>query len=71
MQVDPIKPTLKPPGTWRLKLGFYELLRKFDFEFNMRRYTKAAEAGLPTAQYNLGRGLHSSTSQLNLSRVRH
>jgi hypothetical protein len=29
VQVDPIKPTLKPPGTKRLKLNYDELLSKF------------------------------------------
>jgi hypothetical protein len=38
MQVDPIKPTLKAPGTERLKLHYDELLSKFAFKFNMRRY---------------------------------
>ena len=38
MQVDPIKPTLKPPGTKRLKLEYDELLSNFAFKFNLRRY---------------------------------
>jgi len=29
--------------------------------------TKAAEAGFPNAMFNLGRGLHSFSSQLNVS----
>ena len=40
MQVDPIKPTLKPPGTQRLKLKYDEPLSNFAFKFNLRRYTK-------------------------------
>jgi len=47
MQVDPMKPKLKPPRTKRLKLeydgllsefGFKFNLRKFGFKFNLRRY---------------------------------
>ena len=44
MQVDPIKPTLKPPGNKRLKLEYDELLSSFAFSFNLRRYTMAAAA---------------------------
>ena len=39
VQVVPIKPTLKPPGTKRLKLKYDELLSNFAFNFNLRRYT--------------------------------
>ena len=39
MQVDPIKPKLKPPGTKRLKLKHEELLSNFGFQFKSRRYT--------------------------------
>ena len=39
MQVDPIKPTLKAPGTKRLKLKYDEPLSKFAFKFNLRRYS--------------------------------
>jgi hypothetical protein len=42
MQVAPIKPTLKAPGTTRLKLKYYEVLSSFAFKFNLRRYTKSA-----------------------------
>jgi len=38
VQVGPIKPTLKSPGTKRLKLEFDKLLSSFDFSFNLRRY---------------------------------
>jgi len=44
VQVDPRKPTLKAPGTSRLKLKYYELLSSFDLNFNLRRYTEAAAA---------------------------
>jgi len=39
VQVDPIQPTLKPPGTKRLKLNYDETLSIFAFKFNLRRYT--------------------------------
>ena len=34
--VDPVKPTLKTPGTKRLKLKCDEPLLKFAFKFNLR-----------------------------------
>jgi hypothetical protein len=40
VQVHPIKPTLKAPGTKRLKLEYDVLLSNFAFRFNMRRYSK-------------------------------
>jgi len=43
MQVDPIKPTLKAPGTKRLKLKYDEWPSNFGFNFNLRRYIEAAE----------------------------
>jgi acyl-CoA synthetase (AMP-forming)/AMP-acid ligase II len=39
VQVDPIKPTLKPPGIKRLKLQYYVPASNFAFKFNLRRYT--------------------------------
>jgi hypothetical protein len=39
VQVDPIKPTLKPSGTKRLKLKHDELLSNLAFEFKLRRYS--------------------------------
>ena len=41
MQVDPIKPKLKPPGTKRLKLKCDILLSTSAVKFNLRRYTLA------------------------------
>ena len=38
MQVDPIKPVLKPPKTKRLKVKVDEPLSSFAFKFNLRRY---------------------------------
>jgi hypothetical protein len=39
VQVDPIKPKLKPPGTERLKLNCGDALSNVAFKFNLRRYT--------------------------------
>ena len=47
MQVDPIKPTLKSPGTMCLKLKHGKLLSSFAFNVNLRRYN----AGYHTARY--------------------
>jgi hypothetical protein len=44
VQVDPIKPTLKPSGAKRLKLNYDEPLSSFPFKFICRRYTVAASA---------------------------
>jgi len=92
VQVDPINPTLTPPGTERLKLICDDPLTNLAFEFNLRRYT-VANSGPHTnaSQFYVtaaplafldgkkvafgrvidGRGLHSSTFQLNLSRFGH
>jgi hypothetical protein len=42
VQVDPIKPTLKPPGTERLKLNCDVPRSTPAFKFNLRRYAVAA-----------------------------
>ena len=41
VQVDPIQPALKAPGTERLKLIYDGPLSNFAFKFNLRRYTKS------------------------------
>ena len=46
VQVDPIKPKLKAPGTKRLKLKRDEPLSNFAFKINLRRYTMDVTAGL-------------------------
>ena len=45
MQVDPIKPTVKAPGTKRLKLICDDPLSNFAFKYNLRRYITARGAG--------------------------
>jgi hypothetical protein len=39
VQLEPMKPKLKPPGTKRLKPNFDVLLSTSAFKFNLRRYT--------------------------------
>jgi hypothetical protein len=39
VQVDPNKPTLKAPGSKRLKLEYDKLLSGFAFNLNLRRYS--------------------------------
>jgi len=46
VQVDPIKPKLKPPGTERLKLNCDIQLSTSAFKFNLRRYTQAEFADI-------------------------
>ena len=40
MQVDPMQPKLKPPGTERLKLKCDIMLTKPALKFNMRHYAE-------------------------------
>jgi len=79
-----MKPKLKPTGTKRLKLKCDVLFSTSAVKFDLRRYNKAGApslgpgaagwAGLFTMSQAvsragvIGRGLHSSTFQLNLSR---
>jgi hypothetical protein len=44
VQIDPIKPTLKAPGTKRLKLEHGEAPSHFGFKINLRRYTAGGTA---------------------------
>ena len=72
MQVDPLESNLKPPGTKRLKVRCDLLLSISGFKFNLRRYTEVAALNAKLAEQHesvaaRGRGLHSSTFQLNLT----
>ena len=68
-----MKSVLKAPGSMLLKLRYDGPLSEFAFKFNLRRFSmgmammdfvvRECRAVVPR-----GRGLHSSTSQLNLSR---
>jgi hypothetical protein len=40
VQIDPINPTLKAPGTKRSKLKYHKLPSSFAFNFNLRRYAQ-------------------------------
>ena len=42
VQVEPMKPTLKAPGSTCLKLKYDEPPSEFAFKFNLRRYTMAS-----------------------------
>jgi hypothetical protein len=74
-----MKPKSKPPVTKRLKLKRDILLSNFAFKFSLRRYIKTARTKKKRAltsdeqigaiERACGRGLHSFTSQLSLSRV--
>ena len=44
MQLDPMTPMLKPPGTKHLKLECKIRLSTFAFKFNLRRHTEARAA---------------------------
>ena len=44
VQVGPMKPKLKAPGTKRLKLEYDGPLSNVAFKFNMRRYTLVRQA---------------------------
>ena len=47
MQLDPINPKLKAPGTKRLTLECDEPPSNFAFKFNLRRYTKVIVEVVP------------------------
>ena len=78
MHVAPIKPMLKAPGNRRLKLKHDVPLLNFAFNFKLRRYIMAlnyastingfTHMNLTKLDVLSGRGLDSSTFQLNLSR---
>jgi len=65
VQVDPIKPKLKPPGTKRLKLNCDILLSTCALKSNMRHYSKVERSWEGIA----GRGfLIPNSAQLELIR---
>ena len=60
VQVDPIKPTLKAPGTKPFKLEAEKLLSNHGFKFDLRRYIVAsAEHGSITMLDMKGRVVDS------------
>jgi ankyrin repeat protein len=54
VQVDPIKPVLKAPGTKRLNPKRDELLSNIAFGFNLRRYTEAGNVASVAALVKAG-----------------
>jgi len=50
-----MKPTLKAPGTMRLKLKYAQLLSNFASNFNLRRYNPAPSADCTLLHYTDGR----------------
>ena len=46
VQVDPIKPNLKPPGTKRLKLNLDILLSNYANKINLRHYALVGCSGV-------------------------
>jgi hypothetical protein len=57
VQFDPIKPTLKAPGSKRLKLKLEELLSNFAFKFDLRRYIMTRVAAR-WSKRTMARGFH-------------
>ena len=51
VQVDPIQPKLKPPGTKCLKLKCDVLPSTSGFKFNMRRYTMELLVQMPIVHF--------------------
>jgi hypothetical protein len=56
VQVDPIKPKLKPTGTGHLKLKYDKMLSRFTFKLNLRRYSTASGEDLNVLK-TLGRAV--------------
>jgi len=54
VQVDPIKPTLKPTGIKRFKLMCATLLSTSAFKFSLRRYNTATGVGICTVTADSG-----------------
>ena len=68
MQVDPMTPMLKAPGTKLLKVKCDKLLSRFAFNFNLHRYSEelrehCIKEDLPACREGEAGtwGLHSST----------
>ena len=59
MQVDPVKPTLRPPGTKRLKLKCDEVLSNLAFNFNLRHYILVENGTFHMAAQHAGYGLNT------------
>jgi len=69
VQVDPIKPKLKPPGTKRLKLKCDESLSNLAFNFNLRRFIMAVNEAAGTLVYKATPKDVSTRSEVGVLRV--
>ena len=70
MQVDPIKPTLKAPGTKRLKLKCDEPLLNFAFNSKLRRYNMAMVDWLIAARADVNAARSDGYTPLKVGRCR-
>jgi len=68
VQVDPIKPTLKAPGTKRLKLKVDDKLTKFAFNLNLRHYTEAASSAGRSVRAGSGVGAEEAEAAVVAAR---
>jgi len=51
VQVGPMRPTLKAPGTKCLKLQYDVPLSNFAFEYDLRRYSECVGDGISAKPY--------------------
>jgi len=63
VQVDPIKPTLKAPGSQRFKPDCHRLLSNFVFKCNLRRYSVVAALRDTTRLVGCGATFVAAVSQ--------
>jgi len=64
VQLDPVKPNLKPPGTKRLKLEYDGLLSSSAFKSNLRRYNEEAMLAVGALAYATGEGFEKYAQAL-------
>ena len=64
MQIDPIKPMLKAPGTKRLKLKYDEPLSNAAFNVNLRRYIEAPARGIAVDESQLSQVFYRHAASL-------
>ena len=70
MQVGPIKPTLKAPGTTRLKLKCDKLLSSFPFNFNLRRCSEQEGEKVLVFSQTIG-ALNECEAMLGAKRIKY
>jgi hypothetical protein len=59
VQVDPIKPKLKPPGIERLKLSYDEPPSNFAYKFSFRHYNVPESGSITLDGFGLGAGAYT------------